>query len=63
MWALDLVGEKLKGYEEAMNSGRVVPPSHKLFEELGGRYHSKADCQCPELELVMRGFPLMTEDD
>ncbi|KAL9025554.1 MAG: hypothetical protein Q9180_007645 [Flavoplaca navasiana] len=63
VWALDLVGEKLKGYEEATNSGRAGPPSHKLFQELGGRYHSKADCHCPELELVMRGFPLQTEDD
>ncbi|KAL8897237.1 MAG: hypothetical protein Q9207_007318, partial [Kuettlingeria erythrocarpa] len=51
VWTLRLEGERLKGYEEALKSGRAVPPTHKLFEELGGRYHAKADCQCPELEL------------
>ncbi|KAL8857392.1 MAG: hypothetical protein Q9178_006019 [Gyalolechia marmorata] len=63
VWTLDLEGERLKGYEEAMKSGRAVPPTHKLFEELGGRYHGKADCQCPELEEVMRCVPLQTADD
>ncbi|KAL9632378.1 MAG: hypothetical protein Q9204_003822 [Flavoplaca sp. TL-2023a] len=63
VWTLDLVGESLKGYEEAMNSGRAVPPTHKLIKELRGRYHSKADCHCPEIEEVMRCVPLQPEDD
>ncbi|KAL8882400.1 MAG: hypothetical protein Q9198_000594 [Flavoplaca austrocitrina] len=63
VWTLALEGERLEGYEAATNSGRAVPPTHKLFEELGGRYHSKADCHCPGLEEVMRCVPLQPEED
>ncbi|KAI4089870.1 MAG: hypothetical protein LQ344_005129 [Seirophora lacunosa] len=62
VWTLDLEGERLKVYEEAVNSGRAAPPTHKFFEELGGRYHG-VDCQCPELEEVRRCIPLQRTDD